>query len=447
MGPILNTSFYRFVGLSDLPKLRDRLKSRAVSAGLRGTILLSEEGINGFLAGEPERLRPYLEWLFTDHPEFRGMVAKESYSADIPFTRMLVRIKREIISMGRPEVKPSEKTGKGILPIELKRWYDEDKNFVIVDTRNDYEISQGTFKNAIHYDIENFRQFPKQLEAQAEQLKDKTVVMFFTGGIRCEKATALAMDLGIQDVYQLEGGILKYFEEVGGTHYQGECFVFDHRGAVDAGLEALPEKKRREKMAAIRLTYSPGSPIATRVIMALESKGLKFERNAKSDVDGVLLENGSKRFDDCAQIFTYLNEEFREARPLIPTDPERRARMDLWLNWIDSAFTNDSKQWIEERSKLSPEESHALEVRLEKHLYRLKTPMQKNRNFLVVNDLTEADLAAYSVLEPLLKNDFPRDFPERFQLVYDWANRVAETVREGLNPKPKVLRRVAAWPN
>ncbi len=445
MRPILNTSFYRFVRLHDLVALRDRLKSRAIEAGLRGTILLSEEGINGFLAGETSRLRPYLDWLF-DHPEFRGMSAKESYSADIPFTRMLVRIKKEIITMGRPEVRPSEKTGKAIVPTELKRWYDERKDFVMVDTRNDYEISQGTFKDAVHYDIENFRQFPERLQAEAARLKDKTVVMFCTGGIRCEKATALAMDLGIQDVYQLEGGILKYFEEVGGMHYSGECFVFDHRGAVDPGLEPMPEKKLRERAAGLRLRGAAGSPETTRLIMALESKGLRFEHHF-ADEASPALEHAGREYCGPKAIFDYLEAEFPETKNLVPADTERLNQMKLWLDWVDTVFLNDVMNWIKNHRTLIPEALHTLEVKLEKHLYRLKTPMQKNRKFLVIDDLTQADLAAYSVLRPLLDQGFPRDFPERFELVYRWADRVAVVASEGLTPKPKILRRAATWPN
>src|SRR5687768_16154885 len=129
LGPILNVSFYRFVTLTDLEAKRDEIKSGARAAGIKGSILLSEEGINGFLAAEEKTLRPYLAWLFSVFPEFKNMEPKESFSADVPFARMIVKVKKEIIAMGRPEIRPSEKTGKRIDPKTLKNWYDEKKDF------------------------------------------------------------------------------------------------------------------------------------------------------------------------------------------------------------------------------------------------------------------------------------------------------------------------------
>lgn len=449
MASVLNVSFYRFVRLSDLPSLRHRVKTRAIAAGLHGSILLSEEGINGFLAGETSEVRAYLAWLVEEIPGLAGVSTKESFSSDIPFTRMLVKIKKEIITMGRPDVMPSEKTGRSLAPAELKRWYDERKDFVIVDTRNDYEISKGAFEGAVHYDIETFREFPEKLAEKSAELRDKTVVMYCTGGIRCEKATALALDLGIKDVFQLDGGILKYFEEVGGAHYRGECFVFDHRAAVDPALRALPDRTLEEKVAGLRLYSRKDTYECARVELALRSKGLPFERVTEFAESTPVLFAGGRTIEGANRILAHLDEEFSETRLLTPGAAERRTRMESWLEWVDGTFTPDANRWIRDRSWLSREETHALEVRLEKHLYRLKTPLQHRRRFLVVADITQADLAAYVTLVRLRAADFPRDYPERFDLVWEWMEAVAEAVSEGLVPKPKVLRRPGAqvWPN
>jgi UPF0176 protein len=439
-GPILNVSFYRFVtlgkdGPASLEALRDRLKSKAIESGLHGSILLSHEGINGFLAAEPEKLRPYLDWLFTEFPEFKGIEPKESFSSSVPFTRMLVKVKKEIITMGRPEIRPSEKTGKRIYPEELKRWYDEKKDFVIVDTRNDYEIAEGTFKNAVHYDIETFKQFPEKLEKNREELKDKPVVMFCTGGIRCEKATALAMDLGIEDVYQLEGGILKYFEEVGNAHYRGECFVFDHRTNVDPGLEARPDRVLREKQEGVKLWLEKDHPESARVFYALKAKGLNVETEfVETDSEALKALNphgeapvwviGELTLYPANSILAYLDENYPETLNLTPDSAERRARMRLWLDWVDRVFMPKAERWIRERGSLSAEEAYALEASLEKDLYRLKTPLQRSRRFLVVDQPTQADFAAFAALERLRSTGFPSDYPERFTPVWEWADRV-----------------------
>lgn len=233
---ILNISFYKFVELNSLPERRVALKERCMSFGLKGSILISPEGINGFLAGTQEAVHGFVAEL-KQQPEFFDINPKESWSSDQPFSRMLVKIKKEIISTGRPEIKPSEFTGKRLAPKEFKQWLDEKRDIIVVDTRNDYEIDCGTFENAMDFRIKTFRAFGEHLKAAAPKLSNKPVVMFCTGGIRCEKATALAMKEGITDVYQLEGGILKYFEEVGGAHYKGDCFVFDNRVTVDPKLK------------------------------------------------------------------------------------------------------------------------------------------------------------------------------------------------------------------
>lgn len=230
--PILNVAFYKFVALSDLTKLREELRKRTRGLGIKGTILISEEGFNASLAGADASMRSFVAELQSD-PRFGSFDVKESQSEKIPFLRMLVKIKKEIIPMGRPDIRPAEFTAPRLQPRELKNWLDAGKDVVLLDTRNEYEIEHGTFKNARTLKLKHFREFSAKLAA-AQDLRDKAVVMFCTGGIRCEKATALALKENFQEVYQLEGGILRYLEECGASHYDGKCFVFDERVAIDA---------------------------------------------------------------------------------------------------------------------------------------------------------------------------------------------------------------------
>jgi len=233
----VNISNYKFVSLpeAELLELRAYLKEQTVELGLKGTILLSTEGINQFLAGTREAIDAYKK-IMEANPYFGELSYKESLSAEQPFTRMLVRLKKEIISMGCPEIQPEVEAAPHLDPQELKRWYDENKDMVILDTRNDYEIRLGTFENAVDLNIKSFRDFPEIIKTLPEAMKNKPVVTFCTGGVRCEKAAQLLINNGFKEVYQLEGGILNYFEQCGGEHYQGECFVFDKRVAVDSKL-------------------------------------------------------------------------------------------------------------------------------------------------------------------------------------------------------------------
>jgi UPF0176 protein len=241
---ILNISFYKFVALEGdfAPTLlREPLRALAERFGLRGTIILSPFGINSFLAGDEPEVRAFVQELAQIAP-FAGIVPKESYSENVPSKRLKVKLKKELIPSGLPvgTVNPIKATGKRIMPRELKAWLDQGKDFVLLDTRNQFEIEVGTFENALNIGVQRFRYFPKLLEQAKETMKDKPVVMFCTGGIRCEVATAVAMEQGLNDVYQLEGGILKYFEECGGAHYNGNCFVFDERRSVDPSLTPRP---------------------------------------------------------------------------------------------------------------------------------------------------------------------------------------------------------------
>ena len=234
-GVIVNLSCYKFAPLADLPELRLRLLEVCRAHGLKGTILLAEEGINFFLAGERAPLAAVLEVLRTV-PGLADLAPKESPSAAQPFKRMLVKVKKEIISFGVPGIDPARRPAPKLKAAELKRWLDEGRPVVLLDTRNEYEVRMGTFRGALAPPIWNFRDFPRAVAALPAELKDRPVVMFCTGGIRCEKAGPYMESLGYKDIHQLDGGILKYFEEVGGAHYEGECFVFDERVGVDAAL-------------------------------------------------------------------------------------------------------------------------------------------------------------------------------------------------------------------
>lgn len=235
-GMISNVAGYRFVDLPDRDALREPFRAVCKKLGLKGTILLSFEGLNFFLAGPQESIDQYLEFLEQD-PRLTQISLKYSYTEYQPFNRMNVRLKKEIISLGLDHIKPAERTGEEITPTEFKQWLDEGREVAIIDTRNDYEIRLGTFHNALDLNIKSFRAFPKAIESLPETMKETPVVMFCTGGIRCEKASVVMMDAGFSNVRQLKGGILGYFEEVGGEYWDGDCFVFDHRVALSAELE------------------------------------------------------------------------------------------------------------------------------------------------------------------------------------------------------------------
>lgn len=241
--PILNVAAYRFVRIDDGPALRDTLQQR--TTGLKGTILLAKEGINLCVAGAPEAVRRFLEYLNAD-PRFAGMELKESWSDQIPFRKMLVKEREEIIRMAHATIRPDEDgRAPAVDALTLKRWLDQGhddagREVVLVDTRNAYEVDQGTFEGALDWRIERFTEFPAALESHRNELAGKTVVSFCTGGIRCEKAAILMRERGIAGVLQLDGGILRYFEVVGSAHFQGTCYVFDRRRALNAELRVSP---------------------------------------------------------------------------------------------------------------------------------------------------------------------------------------------------------------
>ncbi len=231
---ILNIAAYKFTTLDELPALREDLRAQCAAAAFKGTILIAPEGINLFLAGERTKLEAFVERLLAD-PCFAGMPVKKSLSAEQPFNRMLVKIKREIITMKRPDINPAAKPAPRLAPAALKAWLDEGREVVMLDTRNDFEVGLGTFDGAVDLKLASFGDFPAAVKKL--ELEGKTVVTFCTGGIRCEKAAPLLIANGLDKVYQLDGGILKYFEECGGAHWHGECFVFDKRVALGSDLK------------------------------------------------------------------------------------------------------------------------------------------------------------------------------------------------------------------
>jgi RluA family pseudouridine synthase len=232
----VNISAYKFTPIDNLAERRRSLLQLCKRLGLKGTILISSEGINMFLAGSREAIDEFLE-IVTQDKRFEDLPVKESFSDYQPFSRMLVRIKKEIISMGVDEIQPACQTSPKISATELKQWLDAGKDVTLLDVRNDYEVEIGTFENAQPIGIDSFRQFPEKIKSLPAEMKQQPIVMFCTGGIRCEKAGPMMERAGFEQVYQLDGGILKYFEDCGGDHYAGECFVFDKRVALDPNLQ------------------------------------------------------------------------------------------------------------------------------------------------------------------------------------------------------------------
>ena len=235
-GDIINITGYKFVRLTNLLQIKASLLHLCKKNHLLGTILIAPEGINVNISGTEDAIHSVLEG-FQEISWLKDIVLKRSVSDDQPFNRMLVRIKKEIIAFSQEGLDPETKPAPHLSAQELKKWYDSKKDFVILDTRNDYEVKIGTFENAIDPNITTFKQFVDFVKTMPSHLKDKPIVTFCTGGVRCEKAAPFMLKEGFKEVYQLEGGILKYFEEIGGEHYTGDCFVFDKRVALSPNRE------------------------------------------------------------------------------------------------------------------------------------------------------------------------------------------------------------------
>ena len=237
----LTTAMYHFVSLPQFKTLREPLLNFCLSREIKGTLLLADEGINGTLAGPEKSILELLEYLKNDplfEGNFKGLCHKESWSDKRPFYRMKVKLKKEIVTLGVPGVSPTKIVGQYVKPQDWNSII-SDPEVVLIDTRNDYEYAIGTFNNAINPKTTTFREFPNFVKTHFDPKKHKKVAMFCTGGIRCEKASSYMMSEGFDEVHHLDGGILKYLEEVKPEEslWRGECFVFDQRVAIKHGLE------------------------------------------------------------------------------------------------------------------------------------------------------------------------------------------------------------------
>jgi len=230
---ILNIAGYKFITLTDLLTLQTYFQQIGNDLALKGTILLSSEGINLSLAGHATHLSKF-KTILQNNEFFPDIVFRESYSTHLPFKRFKVKIKDEIITFRQSHIQPEKQRVQNITPEQFKQWLDEDRDITVLDTRNAYEVKFGAFKKAIHLNTKDFTEFG---EASKHLKKDKPIVMYCTGGIRCEKAGLHLLNNGYSEVFQLEGGILNYFAKVNGSHYNGECFVFDERISLDSNLE------------------------------------------------------------------------------------------------------------------------------------------------------------------------------------------------------------------
>ncbi len=232
---VLNIAGYKFEPLNDVEVLVPEFQSVCDDLELKGSVYLSPNGINFSLAGSEEAIDQYLLFMEQDR-RFLDIPLKKTYSETQPFRRMKVRPKKEIISLGRDDINPRELTGEYVTPKELFAMYENNEDVIVLDTRNEYETRVGLFENAVDLQLDTFRDFPNAIEQLPEEYKDKQIVMYCTGGIRCEKASAVMLKAGFSDVKQLEGGVLDYFKETGGKYWNGDCFVFDERVALDTDL-------------------------------------------------------------------------------------------------------------------------------------------------------------------------------------------------------------------
>ena len=232
---VVNIAGYKFEPLVDPVDLVSVYQQKCDDLKLKGTMLISKNGINFSLAGTQQATDTIIAFLEEDN-RFLNIPLKVTYSETQPFRRMKVRLKKEIISLGRKDINPRELTGERISPQDLKNLLDNKEDVLVLDTRNEYETRVGKFENAIDLNLDTFRDFPEAIESLPEEYKDKQIVMYCTGGIRCEKASAVMMKAGFADVKQLEGGVLDYFKETGGAYWEGDCFVFDERVALDTEL-------------------------------------------------------------------------------------------------------------------------------------------------------------------------------------------------------------------
>ena len=232
---IANITGYKFTPIEDELHLKETILRRSIDLNLKGTVLISSKGLNFSVSGTKNNIDKFIVFIHSDS-RFADVDVKITYNEYQPFRKMLVRIKKEIISMGIEEINPNLFTGQKISPKELNDKLDNNEEIVLLDTRNEYEVRLGTFKNALDLNLDSFRDFPEEIEKLRQDLNGREIVMFCTGGIRCEKASALMLKNGFQNIKQIEGGIINYFKETGGKHWNGDCFVFDDRVALNKDL-------------------------------------------------------------------------------------------------------------------------------------------------------------------------------------------------------------------
>lgn len=232
---ISNITGYKFIPITDRKSLQGKIEKHSNKLGLKGTVLISEKGLNFSIAGEHKAIQDFIKFLRSDK-RFSEIDIKTTYNDYQPFRKMLVRIKKEIISMGIDEIDPFTFTGEKITPKELQDKLNNNEDIVLLDTRNEYEVRLGTFEDAVDLNLDSFRDFPNKIMSLDQKMKNKEIVMFCTGGVRCEKASALMLKNGFKNVKQIDGGVIKYFEDTGGSYWNGDCFVFDDRVALDKNL-------------------------------------------------------------------------------------------------------------------------------------------------------------------------------------------------------------------
>ena len=233
---ISNITGYKFTPITNTKSLQEEILKHSKRLGLKGTVLISQKGLNFSIAGEIESSKDFITFLRSDK-RFNDIDIKTTYNEYQPFRKMLVRIKKEIISMGVDQIDPFTFTGEKISPKELHKKLNNKEDIILLDTRNEYEVRLGTFENAVDLNLDSFRDFPKEIKNLKQEMKDKEIVMFCTGGVRCEKASALMLKNGFKDVKQIDGGVINYFKETGGAFWKGDCFVFDDRVALDKELK------------------------------------------------------------------------------------------------------------------------------------------------------------------------------------------------------------------
>ena len=237
MTKVIVAALYHFTKFSDYKKLQDPLRKICNSEGIKGSLLIAYEGINGTISGSRSGIDAVLKHI-RSMPGCSDLEHKESFASEIPFKRMKVKLKKEIVTMGQPHIDPTLNVGNYIEPSDWNNLISQD-DVIVIDTRNDYEVAIGSFDGAIDPETKSFWEFPEWWEENRSKYQDKRVAMFCTGGIRCEKSTNFLLNEGVKDVYHLKGGILKYLEEVPekNSKWNGECFVFDSRVSVKHGLE------------------------------------------------------------------------------------------------------------------------------------------------------------------------------------------------------------------